>query len=124
MLSDSSGRITTEWPFRSISLYAFTSSSSFRSVSLYPDDDHDGIADNGKVLKIGGKSSYDLSSRSIYGYKDTTPYKGDVTIYMYGGSIGRLYGAKGSSKSESNLHRSMVQSDYLLRVVRYPMRQL
>ena len=79
------------------------SDSTGKKVSIYPDDDHDGIADNGKVLKIAGASSYDLSSRSIYGYRDTTPYEGDITIYMYGGSVGRLYGAKGSSKNESDL---------------------
>ena len=77
------------------------SDGSGKKVSIYPDDNHDGIADSGRALKIGGKTSYDLSSRSIYGYKDNTPYEGDISIYMYGGSIGGLFGAGTSSKGSA-----------------------
>lgn len=36
------------------------SDGSGKKVSIYPDDNHDGIADSGRALKIGGKTSYDL----------------------------------------------------------------
>ena len=82
----------------SVVIMSDASDGSGKKVSIYPDDDHDGVADSGRALKIGGKTSYDLSSRSIYGYKDNTPYEGDISIYMYGGSIGGLFGAGTSSK--------------------------
>lgn len=79
-----------------------------KKVSIYPDDDHDGIADNGNALKIAGATSYDLSTRAIIGYADTTaPYEGDISIYMYGGTIGSLYGARG----KANITGSQAQVD-------------
>lgn len=71
-------------------------------TSIYPDDDHDGVADHGKALKIGGESSYSLSNYAIYGYTDTkNAYEGDISIYMYGGTVNSLYGAKGTGSTNT-----------------------
>ena len=63
-------------------------------TSIYPDADHDGIADNNKALRIDGETSYNLSACDIFGYTDTeTAYEGDISITNHGATLGRIYGA-------------------------------
>ncbi len=68
---------------------------------IYMDTDHDGIADNNHALIINGQSSYALKSYQVYGYNNTEEaYEGDISIYVLGGGIGKLYGVYGTSSSK------------------------
>lgn len=70
-------------------------------ASIYPDLNHDKIADNNIPLIINEATSYSLSSYVIYGYTDTeTPYEGDISITMKGGYTRGIYGAYSSSSTE------------------------
>lgn len=85
---------------QSVVLLADTEDS--KKTSIYPDADHDGLADNNIALKIDGASSYDLSKCDIYGYnKVGEELDGDITIYMYGGKLRSLYGVYGDGKADA-----------------------
>ena len=66
-------------------------------TSIYLDADHDGIADNADALQIREKTQVDLTSYTIYGCTKASEdmVDGDISIYMYGGRLDKLYGAYG-----------------------------
>lgn len=83
--------------------------------AIYLDEDHDGIADNNRALKIAGETSYDLSGCKIYGYKDSeNAYAGDISITLRSGTVGALYGA---GSSEKNAARVTVDGDVTVKVL-------
>ncbi len=70
-------------------------------VNIYLDENHDGVADNNKAFTYKESASINLSSASVYGYRDTeAPCEKDISIFAYGGTIRYLYGAAGTSSSE------------------------
>ncbi len=70
-------------------------------ASIYPDYNHDKIADNNIPLLVSGATSYNLSSYTIYGYSNTTTaYDGDISITFKGGNIKAIYGASGTSTKQ------------------------
>jgi sorbitol-specific phosphotransferase system component IIA len=87
------------------SVVILTSTSDSSKVSIYPDANHDGIADSSKALSINGETSYDLTNYTIYGYTvdknsetgEINTYEGDISIYVKGGTINRIYGVYGTS---------------------------
>lgn len=84
----------------SVVMYADATNSSY--VNIYLDENHDGIADNKKPFEYKGSTAINLSSATVYGYKDTTAaYEGDISIYANGGTISALYGAYGESESKN-----------------------
>ncbi|MBE5941630.1 MAG: leucine-rich repeat domain-containing protein [Lachnospiraceae bacterium] len=71
------------------------------NASIYPDLNHDKIADNNIPFILGGETSYSLSSYVIYGYTNTEkPYEGDISITMKGGYMRGIYGAYSASTTE------------------------
>lgn len=69
--------------------------------SIYLDDDRDGVADNMNGLVINGTTDLWLSNYYICGCtKDSAAnVKEDISITMYGGTVGYLYGAFSKEKS-------------------------
>jgi sorbitol-specific phosphotransferase system component IIA len=86
-----------------------TSLTDSTKVSIYPDANHDGVADSSKALTINGADSYDLSSYTIYGYKpekdsetgELPVYEGDISIYVKAGTISSLYGVYGTATANA-----------------------
>lgn len=75
---------------------------------IYPDYNHDGLADNNIPLVINGYRSYDLSGSTIYGYNDNqVAYDGDISITLQGGNVFRIYGVYGSS----SVNKTVVNGD-------------
>ena len=68
-------------------------------TSIYLDDDRDGIADNTNALQMNQSTELALSSYSICGCTKASESKvdGDISIYMYGGTVNGLYGVYGES---------------------------
>ncbi len=80
------------------SIVVIQDSADSTKASIYPDFNQDKVADCNQPLQIGGKNSYTLGSYSIYGYRDTVnPYNGDISITVVSGTVGKIYGAYGTS---------------------------
>lgn len=83
----------------SVVMHAASNSS---KVNIYLDENHDGIADNANAFTYKGSSDINLASAVVYGYRNTAEaYDGDISIYVYGGTIGTLYGAYGTGASQN-----------------------
>ncbi len=73
--------------------------------SIYLDENHDKIADNDIPLVIGDASYYNLSSYTIYGYRDTTTaYNGDISITLKYGTVQKVYGVYGNSSANTTVN--------------------
>ncbi len=70
--------------------------------SIYPDYDGNQIPDNNIAFRIGDAKSYNLSNSIIYGYNNAEiPYEGDFTISLVSGTVGTIYGVKGTEDAKT-----------------------
>ncbi|MBO4863933.1 MAG: leucine-rich repeat protein, partial [Eubacterium sp.] len=65
-------------------------------VNIYMDANHDGVADNSNPYIYNGSSAISLGGCPLYGYTNNEePLNSDLSIYIYGGSFGNVYGVMG-----------------------------
>ena len=64
-------------------------------VNIFLDQNHDGLADNTNAFLYGGSKAIDLNSCTVYGYRNSAALNKDLSIYVYGGNFGGVYGVYG-----------------------------
>ena len=101
------GRITFDgylMNLKGTSVVILPDSTNSSCVNIYMDSNHDGVADNSNPYMYKGSMSINLSGCSLYGYNDTSKsLDDDLSIYMYGGEVGYLYGAMSNSVINGNV---------------------